>query len=554
MGLESWNYKNMPSVVEHSGALENNPTILDNIKEKSKNDISKLKDLHFQWITYEQLDKLSIEDRLQFVTLWKVDAKKLEEWSKIIFDFHNNKKLYDETSASFIFPSNILAIQAWGEIFSREKWKWEFFNKKGVRLIIWDSSDVERKWYSVVAIGKIKNKKKVKKEEPIVVEKQEKKLESLPENILTSISNIDSLDSLSIGATIELNFKWDKNLYKNTSAGDIIPLEFNFIKTIDGKIWKRDNSKWEFFSDNWKRLAIWDSKYLWYSKLEIISEAEVSNVSTYWEILDLNSKYRLQNISDFEWDSSKIENWQEVKFNFRNSSLSNSSLWQVMPIEVRSIIDSNGVTYNRLPVNRFWEFLDADMNRLKVKSWDSIIIGSTEYPEVIENKIKQHSIEIKSEDYKAFIRKQITKLSSEYWVPEKYVYSLLKWENQFWDYTLKVSWRDNTAYWLLQMTNDTWSKWWKWLDRLDPTDQLRAWIAYMKYIQELKNCDWIMAMTLYHTWPSILKVNSKNIARNLKWNPGIRNIIQKFPGVDMANVTPKNYLDWAYEYYKRKLV
>jgi len=549
-GLEWW----YPEVIENSDALLSNWETISSIHENIKSNTSSLKEQHLYSITYQQLDKLKVEDRLQFVTLWKIDAKKLKPWSKIIFDFHNNKKLYNETSASFVFPSNILAIEAGWEIFRREKWKWEFFNKKGVRLIIWDSSNTEHKGYSVVEIDKVKKEfKPILKQKINPINKPEIQ-EDLSTNILTNISNIDNINNLHIWIKIDFDFKWDKELYKKTSAGSIIPEHFRFIKTSDGKIWIKNNTKWEFFNKEWRRLAIWDSKFIWYSSLEIISEAEISKVSTYLELLNLNINYRLQNITDFEGDSSVIEEWKEINFNFKNSSLGNSSLWEVMPIEVRSVIDLDGKVYTRLSVNKFWEFLDNDMNRLKIKNWDSIKIWLVEYPEVIENKIKQHNEEIKSKDYKDFINKQIKELSWEYWVPEKYVYSLLKWENQFWDYTLKVSWRDNTAYWLLQMTNDTWSKWWKWLDRLDPTDQLRAWISYMKYIQELKNCDWLMAMTLYHTWPSILRVNSRNIARNLKWNPGIRNIIEKFPGVDMANITPKIYLDWAYEYYKSKLV
>jgi len=577
--IESWFHKPEPSVKVNPDALKS----LEVIKVWTKQKLWNLKEQHLRDITYNQLSKLDLNQRLYFVTKNNLKFNNIHEWIKIIFDFGKNRELYNKTSAAFVIPSEVLAISAWGDIFRRERWKWEFFNKEWKRLIIWNSSDVDRKWYSVVEINRVKNhfsQEKInnnsKKNINFITEQKQIK-DKKEYSILSNISDIDNIKNLKIGSNINFNFSWDKKLYMKISAGDIIPWNFNFVKTNDGKIWSRKNWKWEFFTKEGNRLSIWDSKFLWYSSLEIISEVEKSKASNYKDLLKLSLNYRLQNVSNRKWSSSNLKNKEKVTIDFSKwLDLYNSSLGEFMPVEVRSIKWPDWKIYSRLENNELWEFLDDNMNRLRVKNWDLIEVYKIETSDKVKDNIKKHNNKIKSLEYRLKVHESIMKMVKKYNMPKKFLLALLKWENQNLDYLLKVKWRDNTAFGLLQMVNKTWYEYGKWLDRNSILWQLESWLRYLTYIKKLvdkkNNKEWVKmsldetwleVITLYHTWPFILKIKPedvvKKIAKNLKWNPWIRGIIAKtrwvkIKEVTAENVTPEDYLYGAKKYYKRQLV
>ena len=109
---------------------------------------------------YDPIDRMSNLDflsrdinRLKTITNPKISIspdKKEWEISNINFDFHGNKELYSMTTAGQVMLENVREINTpdW-EIWSRtSKLKWEFFNSNNKRLVIWDKSNPEFKWYT----------------------------------------------------------------------------------------------------------------------------------------------------------------------------------------------------------------------------------------------------------------------------------------------------------------------------------------------------------------------------------------------------------------------
>ena len=86
-----------------------------------------------------------------------------------------------------------------------------------------------------------------------------------------TIWNIDST-AVSNGKIkeLEINFSFDgkfnRQLYLNTTAGMILPLEVREVE-VNWVTYSRNNLKWEFFSTNWKRLIIKDETKILIKKL-----------------------------------------------------------------------------------------------------------------------------------------------------------------------------------------------------------------------------------------------------------------------------------------------
>ena len=122
--------------------------------------------------------------------------------------------------------------------------------------------------------------------------------------------------------SLDFDFKWNKELYLKTTAGQVMPAEVRSIITPDWLIWKRssNNLLWEFFDKNNKRLIIWDSSWVWfkwYSKIEGVILWDIntltSNISTKFKAYS----EKQENKDNFDIIKASLERWIDPELAIR---------------------------------------------------------------------------------------------------------------------------------------------------------------------------------------------------------------------------------------------
>lgn len=82
-------------------------------------------------------------------------------------------------------------------------------------------------------------------------------------------------------STIEFNFSFtgeaeNRNLFKRTTAGQVLPATIDNLTTADGKEYSRKSLEWEFFAQDGKRLKIYDKTQI--TIWELRSPEEISHL------------------------------------------------------------------------------------------------------------------------------------------------------------------------------------------------------------------------------------------------------------------------------------
>ncbi len=218
--------------------------------------------------------------------------------------------------------------------------------------------------------------------------------------------------------------------------------------------------------------------------------------------------------------------------------------------------------FKYLFLNKEWSFFDRFINLFKNKN--KILKNSKKRAKELKNEIvwfwltkinlsKFRKLEKEGVEWYKKIAKTLADIN---WVPQDIFINLINKENSKWN--PKENNNISTAYWLWQMTDNTWGRFWTW-NRKNPINQLLASINFLKYIKNYKKCTWEEATAFYNTWENFNKDSDELVSNKIiKWN--FSSIIKKIPWLGKVKnakdvywkVTNKQYFIAASAYYSWK--
>ncbi len=164
---------------------------------------------------------------------------------------------------------------------------------------------------------------------------------------------------------IEFNFSADweknKNLYLNTSAGQVLPVEIGTVN-VGWVEYQRHWYEWEFFNEKWERLLIDD-----WTKITIWKPRTNEDLKwIVWKMKEDGNKL----IADLNIDVKKLKEWDKEKLDIIRESLKK---W-LSPNEVKTILDWKYEDLSKItPESRKKEVFKVlmDLKNHWVLDWDT---------------------------------------------------------------------------------------------------------------------------------------------------------------------------------------
>lgn len=243
---------------------------------------------------------------------------------------------------------------------------------------------------------------------------------------------------------------WDPSIKDDPEAKNTIDM-FKKYSTMSNDIKKELDisvNEFEEFKKMWDKFEFntgIDIDNNWNEKENKFNSNKLKTI-TNREFLEIPSNERLQYITKSNVDSENISNSsvKNIEFSFdqdwdgndNNELLKLTTLWQVLPDNVREI-ESNGDIYNRIWLN--WEFFNNSWERLKIYTWTKIEITKL-WDENQLNDIKAENIKeynqfiLENSKYSTDEFKEIITTCFDKWLDSKETEFILKWDfSKLWD-------------------------------------------------------------------------------------------------------------------------
>lgn len=198
---------------------------------------------------------------------------------------------------------------------------------------------------------------------------------------------------------IEFNFSQNgnknENLYLNTSAGQVLPVEI-WTVNVGGVEYQRHWYEWEFFNDKWERLLIddWTKITIWKPR----TGEEIKEIA--WKITEDYNKLT----KELGIDTKKIKEWDKEKLDIIRESLKK---W-LSQSEIKTILDWNYQDLNKIePLSRKKEVFKTlmDLKNKGVLDWDV--------------------------SWKKIDRKELETFAEKYWIPADAMWIWSGWHPEY---------------------------------------------------------------------------------------------------------------------------
>lgn len=327
-----------------------------------------------------------------------------------------------------------------------------------------------------------------------------------------------SKETMKVWDKFTVNFWWNQSLNAQIWAWDILDFKkFDKVK-VNGVVWTRKFAPrpW-YYEDNGRYLAIFDNY-----EVEILSEKEFSQEES--QEAEEAFKNRYKEIRHPEVILNLLE---QLK-----------SSWNASEIKLDWFTKYD---MEEVVVPYFDKYLSKEL-REKItfdkETWKISSRNNQGVYELIKSSLKYENLWKWYEKYKEIVYE----VAKENGIAPEDLINLVNHENWKWDPMATVPW--SSAYWLCQLTNDSWNYYGKWLDRNNPRDQLTAACRCLNNILRVKRCPMQIAMWYYNTWMWVMNVGIDTIKKFARLNPAIS---RRIPS--NVHLTHKAYFTAAVSYY-----